>query len=90
MLRAKKAGLLRSGNKNSWLKIVLDEGKNRHIRRMLAECGVEVLRLIRVAIGPFALGELAKGDFAILTKEEKQRLDAAMKAAARQPGAKGE
>lgn len=81
LLRAKKAGLLRSGNKNSWLKIVLDEGKNRHIRRMLAECGVEVLRLVRVAIGPLALGELAKGDSRFLTKEEKLRLDAAMKAA---------
>lgn len=80
VLRAKAARLLRSGGKNSWLEIVLDEGKNRHIRRMLAGCGVEVLRLVRVAIGPLMLGELAKGASRLLTSEEKQGLDAAMKA----------
>lgn len=78
-LHAKSARLLRSGHKNSWLEIVIDEGKNRQIRRMLAGCGVEVLRLIRVAIGPLTLGELAKGSSRPLTKEEKQQLDAAMK-----------
>lgn len=78
-LRAKAARLLRSGTKNCWLEMVLDEGKNRQIRRMLVAGGVEVLRLIRVAIGPLALGELAKGESRFLTKEEKQRLDAAMK-----------
>ncbi len=41
-LRAKRARLLRSGHKNSWLEMVLDEGKNRQIRRMLGACGVEV------------------------------------------------
>lgn len=79
VLRAKTARLLRSGTKNSWLAIVIDEGKNRQIRRMLAGCGVEVLRLVRVAIGPLMLGELAKGDSRILNHEEKQRLDAAMR-----------
>jgi 23S rRNA pseudouridine2605 synthase len=83
MLRAKAARIVRSGGKNSWLEIVLDEGKNRQIRRMMTACGVEVLRLIRVAIGPLTLGELAKGDSRFLTSEEKQRLDAAMKASGR-------
>jgi 23S rRNA pseudouridine2605 synthase len=78
VLRAKAARIVRSGQKNSWLEIVLDEGKNRQIRRMLAGCGIEVLRLIRVAIGPLELGELAKGDSRFLTPQEKQRLDAAM------------
>ena len=60
-LRAKSARILRGGEKNTWLEIVLDEGKNRHIRRMLAELGINVLRLLRSAIGPLPLGELPKG-----------------------------
>jgi 23S rRNA pseudouridine2605 synthase len=80
LLRAAQARLLRSGEKNCWLEIVLEEGKNRQIRRMLAAFGIEVLRLIRVAIGPLELGNLAKGAFRALTKEEKQMLDRAMRA----------
>jgi 23S rRNA pseudouridine2605 synthase len=60
-LRAKSASLLRSGGKHAWLDIVLDEGRNRQIRRLLAAQGYGVLRLVRVAIGELALGELAKG-----------------------------
>ncbi len=60
-LAAKSATLLRSGTRNAWLEIVLDEGRNRQIRRLLAAHGLGVLRLVRVAIGGVALGELAKG-----------------------------
>jgi len=77
-LRAKSAQILRGGEKNTWLEIVLDEGKNRHIRRMLAQLGIEVLRLLRVSIGPLALGELAKGASRPLTEGEKRALDRAM------------
>src|SRR5438309_1512214 len=57
VLRAKRAAVLRSGEHNTWLEIILDEGKNRHIRRMMEAAGVEVLRLVRVAIGPLVLGK---------------------------------
>jgi len=78
-LRAKSVRLLREGAKNSWLEMVLDEGKNRQIRRMLEARGIEVLRLIRVAIGPLQLGEAAKGSVRALTQNEKRALDAAMR-----------
>ena len=80
VLRAAQARVLRSGEKNCWLEIVLDEGKNRQIRRMMEALGAEVLRLVRVAIGPLLLGELAKGAFRALTNEEKRTLDRAMRA----------
>jgi 23S rRNA pseudouridine2605 synthase len=78
LLRAKSARILRGGEKNSWLEIVLDEGKNRHIRRMLAQCGINVLRLIRISIGSLALGDLPKGVVRPLTNNEKRGLDQAM------------
>lgn len=78
MLRAKRVSLLRRGEKNSWLMIVLDEGKNRQIRRMLEALSVEVLRLVRVAIGPAELGDLAKGATRELTAAEKAALDRAI------------
>ena len=77
-LRAKSARILRGGARNTWLEIVLDEGKNRHIRRMLAQLGIEVLRLVRVGIGPLVLGELPKGSARQLTAEEKQAIDRSM------------
>ncbi len=60
-LRPKSVALLRAGAKNAWLEIVLDEGRNRQIRRLLAGFDINVLRLVRVAIGGLRLGELGKG-----------------------------
>lgn len=79
VLRAKLARRLRSGQKNCWLEIVLDEGKNRQIRRMIEAMGVEVLRLVRVAIGPLQLGDLAKGEHRSLTSGEKRMLELVMR-----------
>src|SRR4051812_18931915 len=70
VLAAKSVRELRRGERNAWLEIVLDEGRNRQIRRLLAAHHVGVLRLMRVAIGPLALGELGKGLFRRLTALE--------------------
>lgn len=70
LLRARRASILRTGEKNAWLEIVLDEGRNRHIRRLLAAHDIGVLRLVRVAIGELGLGELGKGAWRHLTAEE--------------------
>lgn len=60
-LAAKSARLLRSGGRTAWLEIVLEEGRNRQIRRLLASEGLQTRRLLRVAIGALVLGDLAKG-----------------------------
>jgi len=74
-LRATGARLLRHGRRNSWLEIVLDEGRNRHIRRMLEMLDVSVLRLMRVSIGPLELGDLKKGEYRHLTAVERDALE---------------
>jgi 23S rRNA pseudouridine2605 synthase len=76
-LAAKRVSLLRTGEKNAWLEIVLDEGRNRHIRRLLEVQGIGVLRLIRVAIGTLALAELGKGQWRHLSADEVTRLSGA-------------
>lgn len=77
-LRVKRASLLRRGQRNAWVEIVLDSGKNRHIRRMFEHLRIEVLRLIRISIGGVELGELGKGSIRRLALHEKQLLDRAM------------
>jgi pseudouridine synthase len=54
----------------AWLEIVLTEGKNRQVRRMCAAVGHEVLELVRVRIGAFALGDLAPGAWRRLDADE--------------------
>jgi 23S rRNA pseudouridine2605 synthase len=78
LLRARSVTVLRTGKKNCWLEIVLDEGRNRQIRRMLQVLRIEVLRLVRIAIGPLVLGELPKGEWRALADAEKQLLDRAV------------
>jgi len=78
-LCARSARELRRGDKNAWLEIVLDEGRNRHIRRIFEQMDIEVLRLIRVAIGSLALGGLPKGELRELTEAEKRTLNAVVR-----------
>jgi 23S rRNA pseudouridine2605 synthase len=74
LLAVKQARILRQGVRNTWLELVLDEGKNRQIRRLLAAFGLKVLRLVRVAIGGLPLGDLPKGAFRHLSTEEVEQL----------------
>jgi 23S rRNA pseudouridine2605 synthase len=73
-LSAERVHMLRHGTRNSWLEIVLTEGKNRHIRRLLGAFGVEVLRLVRVSVGGLQLGDLPKGAFRHLKEQEVRGL----------------
>lgn len=66
--------VLRTGEKTAWLEIILDEGKNRQIRKILAELNFDVLRLIRVQIGNLKLGDLAKGAWRLLDEQEISRM----------------
>ena len=74
-LSVKSISLLRTGSRSgAWFEVVLDEGKNRQLRRIFAEVGVEVLRVVRIAIGPIRLGDLAKGAWRWLTADEAKAL----------------
>ena len=70
VLGAKRARCLRQGQKNAWMEIVLDEGRNRQIRRLLGAFDIAVLRLVRVSIGDLQLGDLAKGAWRTVTQRE--------------------
>ena len=73
-LAAHSVQLLRHGERSAWLEVVLEEGRNRHIRRLLKALGLDVLRLMRIAIGPVQLGELGKGRWRELSAEELNAL----------------
>lgn len=66
--------VLRCAEKDMLLQIVIHEGKNRQIRRMCSQCGLEVLRLKRVAEHTLTLGSLKAGAWRYLTQEEIQAL----------------
>lgn len=66
--------LLDGGSESQRLRITIDEGKNRQVRRMLAAVGLSVMSLSRVAIGRFKLGALASGSHRLLTTAEQAEL----------------
>lgn len=73
-LVARSVRLLRHGRSTAWLEVVLDEGRNRHIRRLFKAHGLEVKRLVRVAIGSVQLGSLAKGAWRHLAAAEVEAI----------------
>ena len=66
----------------AWLELQLKEGKNRQVRRMTAAVGFPTLRLLRVAVGPIGLGDLAPGEIRQLTRAERDWLSRAGKRSA--------
>ena len=72
--RRRRVKRLKAQGDSTWLEIVLTEGKNREIRRMLARLGHKVMRLRRTAIGPIELGSTAARQGAALKVEELERL----------------
>jgi len=69
-VRARRIKREKKQGASTWLRIVLNEGKNREIRRMLARLGHKVLRLRRIAIGPVQLGSLIAGKARRLSRPE--------------------
>jgi 23S rRNA pseudouridine2457 synthase len=68
-----------------WLELVITEGRNRQVRRMTAAVGLPTLRLVRIAVGPWELGDLAPGEHRVLTPEEVAAATRAMRPSGPQP-----
>ena len=73
-VKARSVKRLKTQGESAWLRIMLSEGKNREIRRMLARLHHKVMRLRRTAIGPVELGSLSKGKSRRLSQAELEAL----------------
>jgi 23S rRNA pseudouridine2605 synthase len=73
-VRAKRVRRMKPQGDSTWLRVVLCEGKNREIRRMLAKLGHKVMQLKRIAIGPVQLDKLPKGKSRKLSLPELEAL----------------
>jgi pseudouridine synthase len=72
--RAVSINILRGGEKNSWARIVVTEGRNRLVKKMFLAIGHPVLKLKRVQFGPIQIGNLPIGQFRYLTSEEIEKI----------------
>ncbi len=83
------AKLLKSRSRATELEIVLREGKNREIRRILARLGHKVQTLRRSAVGPLRLGDVPPGAYRVVTSQEVEKLWAATETAAEESATRG-
>jgi len=74
--RAVSFSIVRQGEKNSWVRVVVTEGRNHLVKRMLSAIGYSVLKLKRTKFGPIQLGDLPFGQFRYLTPHEIMSLKA--------------
>lgn len=84
-VKARHVKRLKRQGDSTWMRIVLAEGKNREIRRMLAKLDHKVLRLKRIAIGPLDIGSLATGKSRPLTGPELKNIKRIANRAAAKP-----
>ena len=84
---AKRISIKSQHKQSALLEMVLDEGRNREVRRLLARVGHKVLRLKRVALGPLRLGDMPPGEFRPLRREEVRELKEAARASHQAGGA---
>ena len=80
LARAERIHIKSHRKESTTLEMVLREGRNREIRRVLARFGHKVLKLVRIGVGPVRLGNLPPGEYRKLTGQE---LDALRRAAGR-------
>ena len=72
--KAVSCSLIRQREKNSWVRVVVTEGRNHLVKRMFSSVGHTVLKLKRIGYGPIQLGDLPFGQFRYLTLVEMERL----------------
>jgi pseudouridine synthase len=72
--KAVSCSLIRQGEKNSWVRVVVTEGRNHLVKRMFSTIDHPVLKLKRIEYGPIQLGNLPFGQFRYLTPEEMEKL----------------
>ena len=65
---------IRKAEANSWVEITIHEGRKHQVKRMLESVGHLVIKLVRVKMGPLALGNLEPGEFRFLTDQEANAL----------------
>ncbi len=85
-VKVEGAKLLKSRSRATEMEIILKEGKNREIRRILARLGHKVQQLRRIAVGPLRLGDVPSGAYRIVTPGEVEKLWMATERAADSDG----